>query len=77
MSMVGRHSAHLIMGRCISELSQIADEMNKSASSGGGAAGPGGPRISPAGDGVSSPTAARLAQQVSLLKALQRRQASS
>ena len=64
----GRHSAHLIMGRCITELSKIADDMRTTASGSPAA------KKTTATVVEQAAAAARLAQQVSMLKALQRRQ---
>lgn len=63
-STTGRHSAQLLMGRCINELSKIVEELREAPSRGGSALG-------------DTATAARLAKQVAALKGLQRRQAAS
>ena len=60
----GRHSAQLLMGRCVNELSRIVEELREAPSRSGGALG-------------DTATAARLAKQVAALKGLQRRQAAS
>ena len=69
----GRHSAHLLMSRCITELSRMVDELRVPANhAGAGGAGGGGMPL-----GAEAAVAARLAKQVAALKGLHRRQGSA
>lgn len=63
----GRHSAQLLMGRCITELSRMVDELRVLPSE----AGEVGYSLPLGGEAA---VAARLAKQVAALKGLQRRQ---